>query len=75
MSICIGDTFDFEMTPKARFSIIYLADKIMNDYVPALWKLLIREKHIESLSVCMGGEKCKYHNNHSSHSNQTRSLV
>jgi len=35
----------------------------MNDHVFTLWKLLIREKHIENLSIRLDDMKCKYHNN------------
>ena len=34
----------------------------MNDYEFTLWKLLIREKLIESLSIHLNGMKCKYYN-------------
>jgi len=45
----------------------FLSDKVINDYLFTLWKLLIHEKHIENLSIHLDGMKCKYHNNHSSH--------
>ena len=41
----------------------------MNDYMSTLWRLLIQEKRIESLSIRLGGMKSKYHNNYRSHSN------
>src|SRR6218665_3716078 len=53
----------------------YLIDKVTNVYVFTLWKLLIREKRIESLSIRLDGMKCKYHNNHSSHRNHARNLI
>jgi len=37
----------------------FLLDKVMTDYVSTLWKLIIREKHIESLSILLDGMKCK----------------
>jgi len=46
----------------------FLFDKVMKDYVSTLWKLLIREKHIKSISIHLE-MKCKYHKNLSSNSN------
>ena len=43
-----------------RLDSTYRFDKVMNDYVFTLGKLLIREKHIESLSIRQNGMKCKY---------------
>jgi len=53
----------------------FLFDKVMEDYACTLWKLLIREKHSESLSTYLDGMKCKYHNSQSSHSNHARNLI
>ena len=52
-----------------------LFDKVTNAYVFRLWKLLLQEKRIESLSIRLGGVKCKNHNNHSSHSNHAQNLI
>jgi len=32
----------------AKVLFTLLLDKVMNEYVPTLWKLLIQEKHIKS---------------------------
>jgi len=53
--------FGFRMTPKVCSAFF---DKVMNDYVSTLLKLLIREKHIKGLSIRLNGMKCKYPNNH-----------
>jgi len=45
----------------------------MNDYATALWKLLIQEKYIECVFLCMDGMKCN--NYRSSHSNQAQNLI
>jgi len=40
-----------------------------------LWNLLIREKHIDSLSIRLGIVKCIFRKNHSSHSNHAPNLI
>jgi len=50
-------SFGFKMPP--NHGPTFLFDKIMTDYVAILWKLLIREKHLESLFIRLDGMKCK----------------
>jgi len=52
------------MIPKLSSTFHFV--KVIKGYVSTLWKQLIREKHIESLSIRLDDMKCKYHNNHSS---------